>query len=305
MKYSKNNPPFVCMLTNSQCYKETTTMQIKGVLIHSTGCNNTALARYAQPSDNDPNKDQILKVIGTNRYHNDYNHIVLPDYAKAGLNGFIGTNANGEVMALQAMPWNYRPWGCGSGPKGSMNSGWIQFEICESDLNDSSYFYKIYNETIELVAYLCKLYNLDPLGTTDYNAYVRNVPIITCHADSCKLGLGSNHGDILHWFPKYGKTMDVIRKDVAALIKESETPVVVPEVPQGGKTKVTQAEFNAMLQNYFASLKAQPATWEQEAIDWAHKMGLMNGDESGNLAPKHFITRGEVASVLKRFYETT
>lgn len=127
MKYSKDNPPFVCMQTSSTCWKRTTTMQVKGVLIHSTGCNQTSLARYVQPADNDPNREQILKVLGTNRYKNDYNHINI----EVGLNAFIGKAANGEVMAVQMMPWNYMPWGCGVVYKGgpSCNNGWIQFEI--------------------------------------------------------------------------------------------------------------------------------------------------------------------------------
>lgn len=47
------------------------------------------------------------------------------------------------------------------------------------------------------------------------------VPTILCHADSHKLGLGSNHGDVLHWFPKFGKSMDTLRADVAALMGEA------------------------------------------------------------------------------------
>jgi hypothetical protein len=44
------------------------------------------------------------------------------------------------------------------------------------------------------------------------------VPVILCHADSHKLGLGNNHSDIYHWFKKYGKDMDDVRNDVAKLI---------------------------------------------------------------------------------------
>ena len=42
-----------------------------------------------------------------------------------------------------------------------------------------------------------------------------------------KLGLGSNHGDVLHWFPKLGKSMDTVRADVAALMGTAvvDTPV--------------------------------------------------------------------------------
>lgn len=60
------------------------------------------------------------------------------------------------------------------------------------------------------------MYNINPYGYILYNGI--KVPTILCHADSCKLGLGSNHGDVLHWFPKFGKTMDDVRKDVAALM---------------------------------------------------------------------------------------
>lgn len=56
MKYSKTNPPLVCMLTQSTCYKGTVKMTIKGILWHSTGANNTSLKRYVQPSDNAPDK---------------------------------------------------------------------------------------------------------------------------------------------------------------------------------------------------------------------------------------------------------
>ena len=46
MKYSSKNTPLQCYLKESTCYKSTTTMAIKGVLIHSTGANNPNLKRY-------------------------------------------------------------------------------------------------------------------------------------------------------------------------------------------------------------------------------------------------------------------
>lgn len=96
--------------------------------------------------------------------------------------------------------------------------------MCEDGLTDKDYFMKCYNEGVELTAYICKMYGLDPLGTTTYNGV--KVPIILCHQDSYQLGLGSNHGDIYNWFNKHGKTMDDVRNDVAKLLKEAETPVV-------------------------------------------------------------------------------
>ena len=125
------------------------------------------------------------------------------------------------------MPWNYAPWGCGSGWNGSCNDGWIQFEICEDSLTDAQYFSEVYKEACELTAYLCKMYNLNPEGYAWHNGI--KVPVILCHADSYNLGLGSNHGDVLHWFKYHGKSMADVRKDVAKLIAEADKPVVKPE----------------------------------------------------------------------------
>ena len=114
------------------------------------------------------------------------------------------------------MPWDYRPWGCASGIKGSCNDGWIQFEICEDGLTNKKYFDAVYKEACELTAYLCKLYNIDPKGTVSYAG--EKIPTILCHADAHNLGFGSNHSDIYHWFPKHGKNMDTVRNDVAKLL---------------------------------------------------------------------------------------
>jgi hypothetical protein len=38
------------------------------------------------------------------------------------------------------------------------------------------------------------MYNLNPKGTVRMNGV--NVPVILDHATSCKLGFGSNHGDV-------------------------------------------------------------------------------------------------------------
>lgn len=207
------------MQTQSTCYKGTRKMPPKGVLWHSTGANNPTLKRYVQPSDVKPpedsyTKEQWLAILGKNKYNNDWNHIEH----QAGLNCWIGKLADGTVTTVQTLPWDYRPWGCGSGSKGSCNSGWMQFEICEDNLTDKDYFEAVYKEACEITAYYCKMYNIDPKGTVVHEGVT--VPTILCHYDSYKLGLGSNHGDVDHWFKKYGKTMDTVREDVAKLLAE-------------------------------------------------------------------------------------
>lgn len=235
MKYSTNNKPLVCMQTQSTCYKGTSTMTVKGVLWHSTGANNPNLRRYVQPSDNAVDKDEMLKLLGINSNKNDWNHITH----QAGLNCWIGKLADGTVTTVQTMPWNYKPWGCGSGAKGSCNNGWIQFEICEDELTNRDYFEKVYQEACEITAYLCDMYNIDPNGIVTVNNV--KVPTILCHADSYKLGLGSNHGDVLHWFAKHGKTMNDVRKDVAKLMGKTSS-AITPTNPDIEKKPVT-SEF--------------------------------------------------------------
>ncbi len=237
MKYNENNKPLACMQTQSTCYKGTRMMDVKGVLWHSTGANNPTLKRYVQPSDNAPDREAWLELLGKNQYNNDWNHIER----EAGLNCWIGKLADGTVTTVQTMPWDFRPWGCGSGSKGSCNTGWIQFEICEDDLADKEYFDKVYKEACELTAYLCKLYDIDPNGTVEYKGV--NVPTILCHYDSYKLGLGSNHGDIDHWFPKFGKSMATVRKDVSALLnieKKEDKPMNPIELHKGDEVRLVE-----------------------------------------------------------------
>ena len=225
MKYNEKNKPLVCMMTQSTCYKGTRKFTPKGVLWHSTGATNPNLKRYVQPDDNASNRAELLNLLGKNQYANDWNHIDR----QAGLNFWIGKLADGTVAAVQTMPWDYRPWGCGSGSKGSCNDTHIQFEICEDGLNDKSYWNAVYKEACEMTAYLCKMFNIDPKGTISYNGL--NVPTIIDHTGSHALGLGSNHGDIQHWSRRYGKTMENVRNDVAAILAADAAAPTTPSTP--------------------------------------------------------------------------
>ncbi len=192
-------------------------MEVKGVLWHSTGVNNTDLCRYVQPTDGSPNYDADIKKLGKNTNGNDWNHVDVD----AGLNAWIGKFADGSVGTVQTMPWDFRPWGCGAGDKGSCNSGWIQFEICEDNLKDKDYANKVFEEGCQLTAYLCKIFRLNPNGQANCNGV--SVPVITCHNDAAKLGLGSYHADINHWFPKLiGKDMRDVRKRVYEIMNGTQ-----------------------------------------------------------------------------------
>lgn len=184
-------------LTNNACYKAERTIVPKGIMVHSTGANNPYLKRYVGPDDG---------LLGKNPYNNHWNQ-EKPDGRQVCVHAFIGKLADGTIATYQTLPWNHRGWHAG----GIANNTHIGFEICEDGLSDSSYFNKVYREAVELCVYLCKIY-----GLTEKN--------IICHSEGYKLGIASNHVDVIHWFPKHGKSMDTFRAEVKRLLTASETP---------------------------------------------------------------------------------
>lgn len=207
-----------------------------GILWHDTNGGNPYIKRYVQPSDDAADKDQMLELLGKNKYGNDWNH----SDRTAGVNAFIGKLADGSIATVQTGEWDIHPYGCGSGDYGSCNGYvfengkrkwvepfWIQFEICDDGYVSKSYYDKIYKEAVEFTAYICKKFNIDPFGTVDFNG--QKIPTILCHGDANKLGVGNGHEDIYKWHKalKLPQNMDKIKKDVAALIG-----VDVPEEPE-------------------------------------------------------------------------
>jgi N-acetylmuramoyl-L-alanine amidase len=191
-----------CLLTKNECYQNGNKITPKGVMWHSTGANNPNLGRYL------PNLDGKLDA---NKYGNHWNQL-RPNGRQVCVHAFIGLDKNDKVCTYQTLPWNYRGWHAG----GNANNSYIGFEICEDALTDKTYFNKVYKEAVQLTAYLCKLYNLNPKGKN----------VIICHKDGYKLGIATNHSDVYHWFNKHGKTMDDVRNDVYAEMHKDDKPAV-------------------------------------------------------------------------------
>ena len=178
-------------LTNNECYKIGKKHTVNGIMVHSTGANNPNLGRYVGPDDGYLNS-------GNNHWN-----VFRPNGRQVCVHAFIGKLKDGSIATYQTLPWDMVGWHSGSGAKGSANfMGYIGFEICEDNLIDKNYFDKVYKESVELCAYLCKEYKLNPI--TD----------IICHSEGYKQGIASNHADVMHWFPKHGKSMDTFRQDV-------------------------------------------------------------------------------------------
>lgn len=194
------------IFTENACYKAGRKIKVKGIMVHSTGANNPYLKRYVGPDDG---------KLGKNQYNNHWNQ---PMDRAVCVHGFIGKLQDGSIATYQTLPWDHRGWHAG----GAANNTHTSFEICEDGLNDRSYFEKVYKEAIELCAYLCKLYGLNPLADG----------VIIGHYEGHQRGIASNHGDPRHWFSKFGKSMDTFRQDVQKLMSGSSvTPTPSDDPP--------------------------------------------------------------------------
>ena len=178
-------------------------MKPQGIMVHSTGSNNPWLNRYVAPDDG---------ILGKNRYGNHWNQ---PMSRKVCVHAFIGKLADGTIATYQTLPWDNFGWHAG----GSANGTHIGFEICEDGLKDPAYFAKVYQEAVELCAYLCKLY-----GLTEKD--------IICHCEGAGRRIASAHADVMHWFPKHGKSMDTFRADVKALLESGTAEPPAKEEPE-------------------------------------------------------------------------
>jgi hypothetical protein len=240
-----------CILTRNDCYARGESLYkngIKGVMVHSTGANNPNLKRYVQPDDG---------TLGTNSYGNDWNRPGL----QVCVHAFIGKCADGSIATYQTLPWYYRAWHCGAGG----NNTHISFEICEDDLSSETYFSQVYAEAVELTAYLCDLYQLDP----------REDGVVIDHAEGYKRGIASGHTDVGHWFPRFGKSMDTFRADVWRVMNGKEMIVLT----------MTKAELGEMIderisgKNY-KTLEDVPA-WGKATVKKLVDSGALQGTGDG------------------------
>ena len=249
------------LLTNNDCYIRGRTIRPRGVMVHSTGANNPNLRRYVAPNDGLLGEPSL-------RHWNQSG-------TTACVHAFIGKLADGSVATYQTLPWTMRGWHCGTGTSGnSANNTHISFEICEDGLTDASYFQAVYREAVELTAYLCKEYGLDPLADS----------VVICHSEGYKRGIASNHADVLHWFPKHGKTMEDFRADVAKEMK--------------GESDLTEKEVRAIVRDEYAKIEAEraklPASeWAKVKIQLARARGITDGTR-----PRSYATREEVAIMV-------
>ncbi len=184
------------ILTKNPCYTAGKTITVKGLMLHSVGC--------AQP-------DAAVFLESWNK----------ESYSSACVHAFIDGN---DGTLYQTLPWNHRGWHCGKGTSGSSaNDTHIGVEMCEPSTitygSGSSFTCsnktkakavakRTYEAAVELFAYLCNLYGLDPEADG----------VIISHAEGYQRGVASNHADPEHLWTGLGLsyTMDTFRAAVKA-----------------------------------------------------------------------------------------
>ena len=178
---------FTKYMTRNDCYTANRKITPKGIMVHSTAAPGVMAAAWFDRW----NKSYKAGEIGK----------------QACVHAFVD-----DKEVWQYLPWNHRGWHAG----GKANDTHIGFEICEpggfkysggSNMvgydveKNQEYFEKAYANAVELCVYLCRMFNLTEKD-------------IICHSEGYKLGVASNHGDVMHWFPKHKKSMDTFREDV-------------------------------------------------------------------------------------------
>ena len=184
-------------LTRNPCYRAGKKIKVKGIMLHSVGC--------PQP--------RASVFIGN------WNQESFDD---ACVHAFIDGK---EGSVYQTLPWAHRGWHCASGKKGSGNNSHIGVEMCEPDcikyVGGATFVCsdveaarevvrRTYEAAVELFAYLCEKYGLDPLADG----------VVISHKEGYARGIASNHGDPEHLWAQLGLgyTMDGFRRDVKAVM---------------------------------------------------------------------------------------
>ncbi|MDE5933282.1 MAG: N-acetylmuramoyl-L-alanine amidase [Lachnospiraceae bacterium] len=177
------------IVKENRCYQAGKKIQVKGLMLHSVGC--------PQPS-----AEVFVKQ------HNSSS-------AKVCVHAFIDANT-GKIY--QTLPWNHRAWHCG----GNGNATHIGVEMCEPPCirytsganfvcSDGQRAEEMVTRTlkaaVELFAFLCKEYGLDPLADG----------VILSHKEAHDRGIASGHGDPDHLFSQLPMdySMDRFRQEVA------------------------------------------------------------------------------------------
>lgn len=219
-----------------------------------------------------------------------------------GVNALLGDFHKGDGRILVVLPLDARPWGCGSGSKGSWNNTKVQWEVCEPAghtyaggtmiaydvAKNQVYFDRMWKMLVAWNVYLVKKFGYDIDGISD-------------HAESYRAGYGSNHSDMGQWLPKHGKSMAALRQEVEAILNGDSIAETEDDfMADVKKFEEAWLEYRKTLQDNDAG------AYSQDARNWATSSGLIagNGTEINgepNCMWQDMLTREQFVTVLYRF----
>jgi N-acetylmuramoyl-L-alanine amidase len=210
-------------MTRNDCYTAGRKITPKGIMVHSTATPGVMAADWFSRWNKSFKAGEINRQVCV--------HAFLDD-----------------KESWQYLPWDHRGWHAG----GAANNTHIGFEICEPAgftysgstmvgydvVKNEAYFRKAWQNAVELCVLLCNEY-----GLTEKE--------IICHSEGHKMGIASNHADVMHWFPKHGESMDTFRAAVRrALTTNSSTiDILVGDI----------VEINATTARYYPDGPAIPS----------------------------------------------
>jgi len=181
-------------MTRNDCFTAGRKITPKGIMVHSTATPGVMAGDWFS------RWNKSYKAGETNR--------------QVAVHAFVD-----DKGVWQYLPWNHRGWHAG----GAANNTHIGFEICEpggfsygkgsamvgySVSKNEAYFRKAWQNAVELCVMLCRQYDL-----TEED--------IICHSEGAKKGIASNHGDVMHWFPKHGESMNSFRAAVKVALNKT------------------------------------------------------------------------------------
>lgn len=210
-----------------------------------------------------------------------------------GVNAILGDFHLGEGRIILVMDLKARPWGCGAGKKGSWNNTKIQWEVCEPAGHTYAGGTMIGYDVAKNRAYFDRMWKM-LVAWNVYCAVKLGYPVsgISDHAESYRAGYGSNHGDMGHWLPKHGKSMDALRAEVQAILDGKEDE------------EVDLSTFKKLFLEMRKELQDNDSSeYSAEARQWAVDNGLIAGNNAAefNGMWEDMMTREQFITVLFRF----
>lgn len=212
------------ILTKNPCYRTGKKITVKGLLLHSVGCNQPKASAFISQWDKTNPASAVCP------------------------HGIIDGNT-GDTYQL--LPWNHYGYHAG----GSANATHIGVEMGEPACikykkNSDRFTFKesdraqavavaqrTYDSAVQLFAQLCKQYKLDPLADG----------VIISHAEGYKRKVASGHSDPEHLWEQLGLsyTMDTFRKAVKKAMgstSKADSPKVLYRVQVGAYSVKANAE---------------------------------------------------------------